>query len=72
MKIEVKVHPKAKREKVLKGNPWQVWVKEAPEKGKANERLREIVAEEMGVSKSRVKIVKGISSRFKILEVNDD
>ncbi len=72
MKIEVKVHPKAKREKVLKGNPWEVWVKEPPEKGKANERLRELIAEEMGVAKSKVKIVKGTSSRFKTLEVQND
>ncbi len=71
MKIPVKVHPRARRERVQRGEVWEVWVKEAPEKGRANRRLIELVAKELGVSKSRVKIIRGGSSRQKVVEVED-
>ncbi len=71
MKIAVKVHPGARQERVQKGEVWEVWVREKPEKGRANRRVMELVAEELGVSRRKVRIIKGKTSRSKILEVED-
>jgi uncharacterized protein YggU (UPF0235/DUF167 family) len=38
-------------------------------RGKANEKLREIVAKALGVSKSRVEILRGETSRLKTLRI---
>ena len=48
---------------------FKVKVAAPPEDGKANERLIEIIARALGVSKSSVKIVKGETSRIKILKI---
>ncbi len=72
MKIEVKVHPKAKREKVEeKGDFLEVWVNEPPEVGKANRRVVELIARHFGVPKSNVSILSGHRGRKKLLEVKN-
>ncbi len=71
MKIQVRVHPRARRERVQRGDVWEVWVREAPEKGMANRRLVELVAEELGVPKTKIRIIRGAASRNKLLEVED-
>ncbi len=71
MKIEVKVFPGANRnELVEKEGKIKVYVNPSPDKGKANFRVIELVAEKYGVKKRDVKIVRGLTSRNKILEVN--
>jgi len=47
-----------------------VAVSAPPEKGKANERLIELLAEHFRVAKSRIKIVSGHTSRSKVVEVD--
>jgi hypothetical protein len=42
----------------------------APEKGKANKVVVEMASEFFGVSPSKVKIVKGLSSRNKLLSID--
>jgi len=71
MKISVKAKPNAREEKVEKidENNFVVSVKERPEKGKANEAIRNALAVYFKVASSRVKIVSGYSSRNKIVEV---
>ncbi|MCD6454604.1 MAG: DUF167 domain-containing protein [Candidatus Aminicenantes bacterium] len=72
MKIRVKVHPRAKKEKVIEGEDlWEIWVNEPPEGGKANKRVIELLAKKLGISKSRIEIITGHKSRQKILEVKD-
>jgi len=48
-----------------------LWVKVSapPIEGRANERLREILAERLSIPKGRIKIVKGITSRNKEVEL---
>ncbi|MFA6636059.1 MAG: DUF167 domain-containing protein [Candidatus Omnitrophota bacterium] len=73
MKIEVKVFPGSKRELVEeKDGKVKIYVHSPPDKGKANARVVELVAEKYGVRKSQVKIVRGVLSRNKILEVEID
>ena len=71
MKVEVKVKPRSSQEKVVvseKGH-WLVYLREAPEKGKANEAMRRLVAEKLAVRKSAVRILKGKTSTLKLIEV---
>ena len=69
--IEVQVQPKSSRDGIVGFQNFKIKVKVTapPEDGKANERVREIIAEEFGVSKSRVEIVKGQTSRIKTIKI---
>ena len=67
----MKVKAKARQERVEKVSEGQykVWVKAAPEKGKANEAVVEALSECLGIPKSRIKIVSGQTSTQKTFEV---
>jgi uncharacterized protein (TIGR00251 family) len=71
VKIKVKVKPNAGRNEVkrLADDAFEVKVSVAPEKGKANERVRELLADFLDVAKSRVTLVRGETSREKLFEV---
>ncbi|WP_164930663.1 DUF167 domain-containing protein [Aquifex aeolicus] len=71
MRIKVKVKPKSKKEEVKKisEEEYEVKVKEPPEGGRANQRLIELLSEHFGVSKSRIRIVSGHTSRNKVVEI---
>ncbi len=70
--MKVRVKPGSKKELVreLSEGEFEVRVCAPPERGRANERLIELVAEHFGVSKSRVRIVRGERSREKLLEID--
>ena len=72
MKIYIKTKPQSKEEKVEKLDDlhYVVFVKEPPEKGKANEGVRRALAEYFGVSKSMVEILAGHTAKNKIVEVH--
>ena len=69
--IEIQVQPKASRDEIvgLQNGRVKVRVAAVPQDGKANERLREIIAEALGVSKSSVQIIRGETSRLKTIRV---
>jgi len=71
MRINVKAKPSSREEKVEKidDKNFVVSVKEPPEKGKANEAIRNALAVYFETGSSRVKIVSGYSSRNKIIEI---
>jgi len=83
MKIFVKAKPNAKEEKIRKieetanlfGNnkqtsdTYEVWIKEPPVDGKANEAIAEILVKHFGVSKSQIILISGFSSKQKIFEI---
>jgi len=71
MLIKVRAKPKSKKEgvKKLAGEFFEVRVNAPPEKGRANERIRELLAEYFGVPKSRVRLIRGETSRDKVFEV---
>lgn len=71
MMISVKVITRARQEKVERqadGN-YKVWVRAAREKGKANERLLELLSKELGIGKTLLRIVSGRSSGEKLVAV---
>lgn len=71
MKIKVKVKLKYKEEKCEKigENYFLLFVKDMPIEGKANKAVVKILADYFGVSKSRIKIIFGLKSREKIIEI---
>ena len=47
-------------------------VKEAPEDGKANNKIAELLAQHFRVSKSKVKLLRGASGKLKLFEIVKD
>lgn len=71
MKITVKAKPNSRENKVVQlgENSYEVKVSVPPEKGKANEKVIELIAKELKVPKSKICIIKGASGRDKVLEI---
>ena len=71
MKIFVKAHPKSKKVEVVKkdADHYDVWVREAPDKGKANQAVVEALSDYLDVARSRINVVSGLASRNKVVEV---
>ncbi len=72
MKISVKVKANAKTEKVERvgDGTFLVQVKEKPQDGRANYAVREAMADYFNISKSRVVLVRGDTSKNKIFEID--
>ena len=70
MKIKVKVVPNSVKESIeLFDDFLKVKLSAVPEKNKANIRLVEMLAKHFKVLKSKVRIVRGFSSKTKIVEI---
>jgi len=72
MLIKVKAKPRSKKEgvKEITKEYLEVRVNQPPEKGRANERIIELLAEYFNVPKSRVRLVRGETSKEKIFEID--
>lgn len=69
MKLHIKLHPNSSQEKIKeieKDKEYEVWIKEKPIDGKANEELIKILKKNF---KKNVKIVSGFTSRKKIVDI---
>jgi uncharacterized protein len=71
IEIKVKVDPRSSKKGVsgVIGDSLKVKVNSPPVGGAANEELLEILSGELGVKKSAIKIVRGRSSKDKIVEI---
>ena len=72
MRISVRVKPRSKTEGVTKemdGDVYVVRVKEPPVEGKANRAVVKLLAKHFGVPENRLRIVSGLTSKNKIIEV---
>ncbi|WP_013322431.1 DUF167 domain-containing protein [Gloeothece verrucosa] len=71
MKIQVKVKPNAKQQKIeeLEDGSLVISLKSPPVDGKANEELIKLLAKKYQVSKSQISIQSGLSSRNKLIEI---
>ena len=67
--IEIHVQPKASRNRIVTDGTIKIYVTAAPEKGRANKAVVEMIARRLGVPKRAVSIVSGERSRAKLLEV---
>lgn len=71
MKITVRVKPNAKKSGVEKvGEEYIVSVKAPPIEGRANAELIEVLADYFKVPKSKIRIISGIRSKKKIVEID--
>lgn len=70
MKIKIKLHPNSSREKIKKIQEdfFEVWIKQKPIEGKANQELIKILK---NYFKKQVKIISGFNSRIKLIELID-
>ena len=72
MKLTVKVVPKSSRNSIAGwvGDALKVCVIAAPERGKANAAVEAVLAEALGVTRGRVRLVAGLTSSRKVLEID--
>ena len=70
-RLTVKVHPRAKRSAIAGrlGDAWKLSLAAPPVDGKANDECVRFFAELAGVPRSRVRIVMGLTSRTKVVEI---
>jgi hypothetical protein len=70
-RFTVKVHPRARRSAVTGrlGDAWKLDLTAPPAEGKANQECIRFLAELMGVPRARVRIVTGLTSRTKVVEI---
>jgi uncharacterized protein (TIGR00251 family) len=70
-RVTVKVHPRARRTGVAgrHGDAWKLDLAAPPVDGKANEECVRYFAELARIPRSRVRIVLGLTSRTKVVEI---
>jgi hypothetical protein len=71
IRLAVKVTPNAGRNEItgFKDGVLQVRVAAPPEKGKANKELTDFLSEALGLKKSSILIIKGQTSRNKVVVI---
>jgi len=70
MKINLKVIPNAKEERILEeGDRLRIYVKKQAFKGEANKALIELLARHFKVKKQNIRIVLGEKSKEKVVEI---
>lgn len=73
--LYVYAKPKSKKNKIggwiKQGDQMalQIWIVDPPEGGQANKAIIELLATHLKVAKSTIKLVKGFSSRYKVLKI---
>ena len=70
--MSVRVRPRASRNRVgeYRDGTLQISVTAPPQDGRANAAALEVMAESLGVAKSRLRIVRGLSYRDKVIAVD--
>jgi len=70
-RFTVKVHPRARRSAVTGrlGDAWKLDLTAPPAEGKANQECVRYLAELVGVPRTCVRIVTGLTSRTKVVEI---
>lgn len=73
-KIRVKLQPNAKTSEVVgfENGVWKVRVNAPPVEGKANEALVKLLAVHFDVSPSRIEILKGHTSKEKVVLISSE
>lgn len=76
--IKIRATPKAKSTRIkAQQNPdgstlYKVYVTAAPENGKANKAIIELIAKELGLAKSKLSVKSGHTSKDKVISVQWD
>ena len=73
MKLEVRVIPRAKKNLLKKENNLiKVYLTKSAHNGQANAQLIEFLSQELKIKKYQIRIVKGQTSRQKIIEIDGE
>jgi uncharacterized protein (TIGR00251 family) len=73
MKLEVRVVPRAKKNLLKKENNLiKVYLTKPACNGQANAQLIEFLSQELKIKKYRIRIIKGYTSRQKIIEIDGE
>ena len=75
MRISLQIIPNASKDEITgktEDGTIRVKVQSPPVDGAANKRLIHFIAKTTGVSKTKVRIVQGEKSKYKILEIDGD
>ncbi len=75
MKINIRVQPRAKRNRLIKmnrqagqlGDEWKLQLTAPPVDGKANQACIEFFARALGIPRSRVRLLSGEKSQHKLI-----
>jgi uncharacterized protein len=69
--ISIWISPGASRNEVigLIGNVWKVRITAPPVEGRANDMLLEFLSDKLGIKRNRLDLLKGFTSRHKIVSV---
>jgi uncharacterized protein YggU (UPF0235/DUF167 family) len=72
MKIRIIAKPSAKRGRIEKVDvtTYRVSVKEAPEKGEANQAILKALSEYFHVTSSQIRLLSGAASKYKFIVVD--
>ncbi|MCC6150764.1 MAG: DUF167 domain-containing protein [Planctomycetes bacterium] len=72
VRLRLRVAPKAARARIMgeHGGALKLAVTEAPERGKANAAVIELLARELRVSKREIAIVSGETAQDKVVEIS--
>lgn len=72
IKINVKVKPNAKEQKIEQeaDGSWLVYLKSSPIEGKANQELIKLLAKQFQVTQKDISIKIGANSRNKLIEID--
>ena len=71
MRITIHLKPRATENKIEKdqSNEWRVWVTEPPLENRANFALIALLSKDLGLPQSAFRIVGGVRSKIKVIEV---
>jgi hypothetical protein len=69
--LKIKVEPRSSRKGIsgVVGDAIKIKLNAPPVGGAANEELIEVLSEELGIKKTSIKILRGMSSRNKVVEI---
>ncbi len=68
--VEAKPNAKKNQIKVISNNRLKVFVNAPPVDGKANEAIIKYLSEVLNISKSKIKLLKGETNKFKKIEIS--
>jgi uncharacterized protein YggU (UPF0235/DUF167 family) len=71
MFIKLKVHPGARRDKLVKKSPdaYEIWTKSPPERGLANASAIRQLSLALGIHSKTIMLIKGATSPAKIVKI---
>ena len=66
--IKVKVHAGQKQNRLVQkaSDSFELWVKAPAEQGRANEAVKRVLAEKLGVAENKLSLIKGATSPAKL------